>query len=97
MIAADGTIEYARPSHQDFLIKKAMELQGWSREELMSACPPDYYGDFMAWLHPVSGGYIPVWAEGVMNIPITGKQVAALKNLKLHGLFRGRIPKANIQ
>ena len=92
MIAPDGTIEYAMPSHQEYLIKKAMELHQWSRQELMDACPPEYYFNFMEWLVQESGGYIPVWEQYTMNWTITGKQAAALRQLKMAGLFRGAIP-----
>lgn len=92
MIAPDGTIEYAMPSHQEYLIKKAMERHQWSRQELMDACPPEYYFNFMEWLVQESGGYIPVWEQYTMNWAITGKQASALRQLKMAGLFRGAIP-----
>lgn len=92
MISPEGEIQYALPSHQEFLIKKAMELHGWTRDELMAACPPEYYFDFIAWLIPQSGGFIPVWEEGVLRYPVTPKQKAALRMLKMAGLFHGVIP-----
>lgn len=55
MISPDGEISYAVPSHQEFLIRKAMDANGWSRDELMDACPPKYYANFMQWLIDVSG------------------------------------------
>lgn len=46
----------------------------------------------VAWLIPQSGGFIPVWEEGVLRYPVTQKQKAALRTLKMAGLYRGGIP-----
>ena len=92
MIAPNGEIEYALPSHQEFLIKKAMEANHWTRDELMAACPPEYHFDFMNWLIPQAGGFVPVWEIGVLNYPLTKEQVEALRKLKMAGLYRGYIP-----
>ena len=93
VIAPDGTIEYAIPSHQEYLIAKAMEVQHWSRQELMDACPKKYYANFMEWLVQQSGGYLPVWSIMTLNRPITHKQAASLRKLKMAGLFKGAIPR----
>lgn len=95
MIGPSGDISYAFPSHQEFLINKAMKKNGWTREQLMDACPPAYFFDFMRWLIPESGGFIPVWEIGVLDYPLTKPQQAALRKLKLHGLYRGLIPNVN--
>lgn len=92
MMAPNGTAVYALPSHQEFLVKKVMELNNWSREELMDACPPEFYGDFMRWLIPLSGGWVPVWPIGVLDYPITRQQVGLLRRLKMAGLYHGYIP-----
>lgn len=94
MIHPNGDMVYAIPSHQEFLIQKAMELHGWTREQLMDACPREFYLDFMQWLIPTAGGWIPVWPIGILNYPLTHKQVAALRRLKMSGLYRGYIPPA---
>lgn len=47
MISPDGEISYTVPSHQEFLIRKAMDANRWSRDGLIDACPPKYYTDFM--------------------------------------------------
>ena len=91
MIGPNGDISYALPSHQEFLIKKAMKRNGWTREQLMDACPPEYYFDFMRWLISQSGGYVPVWEIGIPNYPLTKPQQAALLKLKLHGLYHGMV------
>lgn len=93
VISPEGEIEYAMPSHQEYLIAKAMERNGWSRQELMDACPPEFYFDFLNWLIEQSGGYIPVWEMFTVNREITAKQAAALRKLKLAGLFAGKIPR----
>ena len=41
MIGKDGTIVYAIPSHQEFLIQHAMAQNGWTREQLIAACPQE--------------------------------------------------------
>lgn len=92
MIAPDGSVFYAQPSHQEFLINKAMKVRHCTRDELMDACPPEYYLDFMNWLIPQSGGFIPVWERGILNYPLTKEQRATLRRLKMAGLYRGYIP-----
>ena len=79
MVAPNGTAVYALPSHQEFLIKRAMELHHWTREALMDACPPEFYGDFMRWLIPLAGGWIPVWPIGILDYPdsATGRAAKA--------------------
>lgn len=97
MIFPDGTIEYALPSHQEFLVNRAMKLQGWTRDELWDACPPEYYTDVLTWLIPLAGGCVPVWPQGVLKYPLTKQQVASLRKLKLAGLYHGYIPKPTKQ
>lgn len=93
IIDAEGNISYAIPSHQEFLIKAACKRKNWTREQLMDACPPEYYYNFMEWLIEQSGGCIPVWRAAVLEYPVTKPQLAALKKLKMAGLFRGVLPK----
>lgn len=94
MIDVDGVVHYAVPSHQEFLIKKAMERNHWTRTQLEDSCPQEMRGRFLEWLIDQSGGYIPVWQNFVLNYSLNVKQVATLKRLKLAGLFHGKIPKA---
>lgn len=93
IISPKGEIEYALPSHQESLIRKAMEKQHWTRQELMDAYPPEFYFNFLEWLIEQSGGYIPVWERGITNHPVTQQQANALRKLKLAGLYRGVLPK----
>lgn len=91
-ISTDGIIQYAIPSHQEFLIKMAMKNNNWTRDELMDACPKEYYCDFLKWLIPQSGGWIPVWENFVLHYePLTKSQINSLRKLKIHGLFNGKI------
>jgi len=92
MLDTEGVVHYAVPSHQEFLIKRAMERNHWSREELNAACPKEMYGSFLEWLISQSGGYIPVWQNFVLNYPLNEKQIAILKKLRKEGLFCGKIP-----
>lgn len=93
MIAPDGTIEYAVPSHQEYLINKATQRRNCTREELYAACPREYYCDFLTWLIGESGGYIPVWRNQVYAPSATSQQRAALKKLKVFGLYKGPLLK----
>ena len=93
IISPDGEVCYALPSHQEFLIRKACEINSCTRDELNAMCPLEYYGDFLRWLYMMTGGYIPVWENGVMDFPVTKKQYAALKALKLNGLYKGVLPR----
>lgn len=92
MLDTEGAVYYALPSHQEFLIGRAMERNHWTREELEAACPQEMYGSFLEWMISQSGGYIPVWKNFVLNYPLNEKQIATLKKLKMEGLFCGEIP-----
>lgn len=94
VIDAEGTVMYAVPSHQEKGIAVACRCLGVSREELNSMCPREYYFDFMTWLSKISG-VVFVWNEFCLCDKITRKQIAALKELKMHGLYKGEIPDAH--
>ena len=91
IIGKDGTIYYARPSHQEFLIRQAMEKEKCTRDELFDKCPEEYYYNLMNWLVDISGGFIPVWEKFFIANELTKKQQNALKKLKLAGLYKGNI------
>ena len=93
MLDVDGVVHYAVPSHQEFLIQKAMERNHWTREQLIAACPPEMQGWFLEWLIQESGGYIPVWQKFVLNFSLNEQQILTLEQLKAAGLFLGNIPK----
>ena len=90
MIDEDGTIMYAVPSHQEKAISLACSKLGLTRNELCRRCPKEYYFDFLTWLLMQSGA-VAVWecqCEGNAN----RKQIAALRRLKMAGLYIGRVP-----
>lgn len=92
MISPDGEIEYAIPSHQMYLMQKAKEITNLTEDEINKLCPNEYYGDFMRWLFFISR-YLPVWENFVLdNVQVTRAQHAALKSLKVHGLYKGKLP-----
>lgn len=93
MLAPDGSIHYAVPSHQEFLIKQVMRRRHCTREELDDACPPEFYFDYLNWLIPESGGYVPVWENFVYDYPLNTQQRSALCRLKEADLYFGDIPK----
>lgn len=93
VIAPCGTVHYAVPSHQEFLIQTIMKQKNLTREEVVMACPEELRWDFLRWLCKESGGYLPVWEDFYENenLPLTKEQKNALKKLKKHGLFRGAL------
>lgn len=91
IIQADGTILYARPSHQERLISLAMERNRCSRDELMKMCPPEYHFDFMSWLCIQSGNCIAVWRNFFLGPSLSSAQRNALKKLKLAGIYFGKL------
>jgi len=90
VILEDGTIEYAVPSHQEKMISVCMKKFNITRQELLDKCPPDFYADFNYWLCLISKA-ISVWDFGYEGNP-NKKQAMQLKKLKLHGLYRGKLP-----
>lgn len=93
MISPDGEIEYAIPSHQMYLMQKAKEVTNLTEDEINKLCPNEYYCDFMRWLFFISG-YFPVWEKFVLdNVQVTQAQYTALRKLKMHGLYKGNLPK----
>ena len=95
MLGPDGTVHYAVPSHQEFLIEKVKERHHWSQEQLMDACPPEYYFNFLTWLIMESGGYVPVWEKFVYG-PVNQLQHDALQQLKREKLYLGNIPDVHL-
>ncbi len=84
-IDRDGIIHYAVPSHQRWLLGRFMDRDGVETDlEALSRIPP--YGG-MEWLCRELG-CIAVWESRVVGEP-NAKQRAALRRLKLAGLYRG--------
>lgn len=91
LISKDGVVMYAVPSHQEKAIKLACDELHVSRDELSAMCPREYYFDHLKWLLMISGA-AAVWNEACLMPRPNKKQIAALKKLKLKGLYRGAIP-----
>lgn len=88
IILRDGTIEYAIPSHQEYLIKLACSQKGISRDEFVKSCPSEYYGDFLKWLC-IQTGAVSVWNDYVVYDKFTIAQMTALDALKIADLYHG--------
>ena len=85
IIDETGTVHYAVPSHQEWLIKKACEIRHCSREELNNQVPPEYYCDFVNWLCQITG-CISVWNDFYEGTP-NEAQRSKLDELEENGLF----------
>lgn len=91
LIEKDGHILYAVPSHQEKAIALACEKQCVTRRELLDMCPKNRYYDFIDWLLEQTGA-IAVWTKHCVAPSATRKQVAALRRLKMAGVYKGAIP-----
>lgn len=89
IIRADGTVEYAIPSHQEKLIRLGMEKYNVSRDEFIDMCPEEYYTDYMKWLL-IETECISVWTDFYYGKP-NENQLNALKLLKKEGIYNGNI------
>ena len=88
VIRADGTVEYAVPSHQEKLIRIGMEQRGLSREDFLKLCPVDMWFDCLTWLCQQTG-CVAVWTNGVQASIITEEQSAVLDEFRKRGLLVG--------
>lgn len=90
IIDEEGTVHYAVPSHQEWLIRRSMEQLGITdRQAFYGLCPSEYYYDYMAWLIKQCN-CIPVWEDRFVGQPNI-KQRDTLLQLKLSGLYLGKI------
>lgn len=85
ILRADGTIEYAVPSHQEKLIEIACNKLSVTREELYRMCPPEYYLDVITWLTKETE-CIAVWDNYYMGHP-NELQLESLYKLQEAGLY----------
>lgn len=84
-IDRDGVIRYAVPSHQRWLLERFMDREGIETDlEAWGRIPP--YG-VIEWLCRELG-CIAVWEDRFSGVP-NAKQRAALRRLRLAGLYRG--------
>lgn len=91
IIAEDGTIMYAVPSHQEKLISLACSRLKVGREELAANCPRSMYFDYMGYLCGEAKA-VAVWNDRCVAVNPTSKQIAALRRLKLAGVYHGVVP-----
>ena len=73
VILPNGDIEYAVPSHQQFLIKYGAQIHNLSIEEFENLCPVEYYCNYLYWLS-IQTHCVIVWSQGYFGIDITDKQ-----------------------
>lgn len=94
VIYPDGKIAYAVPSHNEKMLAIACEKLGCDREYVYDLCPEEYYFDFIFWLSKLTG-CCSVWKDNIIGCGFTAGQIAALRKLKLAGVYRGPLPKIN--
>ena len=90
IIDENGVVHYAVPSHQEWLIEKALEKLGINREDLYDECPDEYCLDIMSWMTEVTG-CISVWDDMYIGKP-NNRQVDTLMKLYNNKLYRGALP-----
>ena len=95
LILEDGTVEYAVPSHQGKALDLACKKLNKTKQEIEDMCPREYYCDYLTWLLGITKS-VSVWGNCAEHFivykTINKKQVATLKKLKKHGLYKGSIP-----
>ncbi|WP_019124665.1 hypothetical protein [Peptoniphilus grossensis] len=95
LILEEGTVEYAVPSHQEKALEIACKKLNKTKQEIEDMCPREYYCDYLTWLLGITGS-ISVWGTNdeyfIVYKTINKKQIATLKKLKKHGLYKGNIP-----
>ena len=92
MINGNGEIRYAVPSHQESAIASACRKLGVTRQELDEMTPKEYYFDWLTWLL-MQCGEMAVWEEHYECPAPTKAQYAALRRLKLAGVYKGPLPR----
>lgn len=92
VIDENGVVMYAVPSHTKKLELLAQQKLGFSNtREVSDACPKSMYCDYVRWLCDVSGA-VAVWDGFCVYHTINRKQMAALRKLKMMGLYQGVLP-----
>ena len=89
MIDEDGVVHYAVPSHQEWAIAEVCRKKHLSREEVCDSTPREFYCDWMRWLLSQCGA-VAVW-EGFYEGEPNRKQRAALRKLKMGGVYKGAL------
>ena len=91
MIDENGKVHYAIPSHQEWAIFEACKRLEVTREELSEMTPREYYFDWLNWLL-MQCKAVAVWNEFYMAPEVNKKQHAALRKLKMGGVYKGKLP-----
>lgn len=89
IVAEDGTVMYAVPSHQRKLIAMACEKLDVTEERLHELVPQEYHFDVMDWLMEITGA-VAIWNDFMQGFA-NEKQQKAIQELADAGLFRGII------
>ena len=89
LIQEDGHVMYAVPSHQELAIMLACDARGWTRDELNSACPKEFYLDLLPWVLSLTKS-ISVWDRFYVG-EANDAQIARLVELRNAGLYKGMI------
>lgn len=90
IIHEDGSVHYAVPSHQEYLIKYACKQLNCSRDELYDMCPEEYYFNLMEWLCKITK-CVSVWSQGFIYCELSDNQKETLQILIDNGLTLGNI------
>lgn len=80
-----GTVHYAVPSHQEWLVQNACKELEKTREEIIELCPPERYCDYMEWLLSLTDS-VCVWNDRFLGNP-NAEQIKTLNQLQEAGLF----------
>lgn len=96
VILADGTIEYAIPSHQEKAIRLACKKLNCDRDYFIDVVSKDHISDWYEWLMDTAG-VIMVWDFQVHSHTVTQAQIDSLKRLKEAELYFGSIPRKAVK
>lgn len=86
IIEPDGSVHYAIPSHQEYMIGYICQRDGITPHELESRCPWESYFNFMEWLCRESR-CLSVWTNHVMGFEPTAAQIRTIELLREKGLL----------
>lgn len=87
-----GKVMYAVPSHNEKAAAIACDRLKVDRGQLMDMVPKEYYCAVNEWLCKVAQ-VVMVWTDGCVFYKPNFRQIAALRRLKLAGIYKGEIPK----
>lgn len=91
MIDEDGAVHYAVLSHQEWAIAYACKKLRVTREELSAMTPPEFYFDWLNWLL-MQCKAVAVWEDFCIAPIVNRRQYAALRRLKMGGVYKGNLP-----